>query len=196
MSRIRVTGGSLKGRGIEIEGNNEARYTPSKVREAIFDIIGDVEGKAVLDLFAGSGSFTIEALSRGAGAATSVERDSGRWALIRRNLDALSLLPLAEALRMEVRQAIPFLYKKGRNYDIIFMDPPYDKGYVKATMSLFGKVVLHNADTLFVVEHSKRETIDAPESGGKGPLLTKRYGDTCISIFTLHTSLKGVTDET
>ena len=196
MSRIRVTGGSLKGRSIGIDEHGDARYTPSKVREAIFNMIGDMEGKRVLDLFAGSGSFTIEALSRGAADAASVERDRERWALIRRNLEALSLLPRADVLRMDVRRAIPFLYKKGRSYDIIFMDPPYDKGYVKATMSLFGNGVLHDEDTLFVVEHSKRETIDAPWSGGKEHVVTKRYGDTCISIFTLHTSNKGVTDET
>lgn len=129
-------------------------------------MIGNVEGRRVLDLFAGSGAFTIEALSRGAASGTCVERDREMCALIRRNLETLSLLPLAEVLAMEVGRAIPFLDKKGLKYDIIFMDPPYDKGFVKATASLFGRFTPYDGDTVFVVEHSKRETLGAPELGG------------------------------
>ena len=66
MNKIRITGGNLKGRTIDVAEGKDARYTSSKVREALFNIIGDVEGKNILDLFAGAGSFSIEALSRGA----------------------------------------------------------------------------------------------------------------------------------
>ena len=99
---------------------------------------------------------------------------------------------------MEACYAVPFLYKKAYNYDIIFMDPPYEKGYVKETISLFQNDVMCNKERLFVVEHSKREIFDAPASEGWGTIATKRYGDTWISLYTLCSSIpfKGDTDET
>jgi len=189
----------LKGRSIGILEGREARYTPSKVREAIFDIVESVEGKRVLDLFAGSGSFTIEALSRGAASATCVERDREMCALIRRNLESLSLAGLCNVLPMEVKRAVPFLYKKAFTYDIIFMDPPYDKGYVEATTSLLRNDVIYGTDTLLVIEHSKREVMNAPDSGGRERMLTKRYGDTCVTMLNcsaiLPITTKGVPNE-
>jgi 16S rRNA (guanine966-N2)-methyltransferase len=183
MRRIKVTGGDLRSRSIEILEHTEARYTPSKVREAIFNIIGSVEGKRVLDLFAGSGSFAIEALSRGARGAALVEKNPEMCALIRRNLDSLSLLSSAEILNMEVGRALPFLYKSGVKYDIIFMDPPYNKGHVKETAALFRVNELVSPDGFFVIEHSKKELYDGPESwGGKGAF-TRRYGNTCLTIY-------------
>jgi 16S rRNA (guanine966-N2)-methyltransferase len=186
MKKIKVTGGALRSRSIEILEHTEARYTPSKVREAIFNIIGDVEGKKVLDLFAGSGSFAIEALSRGARAATLVERDPEMYALIRKNLDTLSLLPSTEILNMEVSRAIPFLYKKGIKYDIIFMDPPYDKGCVNETASLLRNNEVFGRGALFIIEHSKRELCDDPELWGEESPPTRRYGDTCLTIYEPH----------
>ena len=75
MSGVRITGGRFKGRSIAITRGGPARFTSGKVREAIFDILGPVEGFCVLDLFAGTGSFTVEALSRGAASVTAVEQD-------------------------------------------------------------------------------------------------------------------------
>ncbi len=74
-STLRITGGFLKGRKIVLLEKSGVRYTSAKVREAIFNILGNVKEKRVLDLFAGSGSFSIEALSRNAASVTSVEID-------------------------------------------------------------------------------------------------------------------------
>jgi 16S rRNA (guanine966-N2)-methyltransferase len=185
MKSIKITGGRFKGRDIGVDGRLGARFTPSKVREAIFNIVGDVEGKRVLDLFAGSGSFAIEALSRGALSATCMEREKEMTLLIGRNLRALSLEPVCDVFNMEVRHGIPFLYKKGYKYDIIFMDPPYEKGYVNDTLSLFRNDVIYPENGLFIIEHSKREPFEAPESGGWETVAMKRYGDTCVTMFKL-----------
>ena len=182
VKKIRVTAGRFRSRTIEILENKVARYTPSRVREAIFNIIGDVEGKTVLDLFAGSGLFSIEAMSRGAASATLVEQDREMYALIQRNLESLSLLSSSEVLHMEVRLALPFLYKKHAKYDIIFLDPPYDKGYVSETTALLRDNQVYGPNSLFVAEHSKRELCGSSESAGeKGPF-TRRYGNTCVTI--------------
>ena len=184
MNKIRVTGGNLRGRTICLSESTDARYTSSKVREALFNVIGDVSGKNVLDLFAGAGSFSIEALSRGAVSATSVENDPGRANLLRGNLEALSLNSYCQVLDMDVRYAVPFLNGKGALYDIIFMDPPYEKGYLTETMLLLEKHIIDNREALIITEYSKREAIAFSDFPSFCPIKTKKYGDTSITILT------------
>jgi 16S rRNA (guanine966-N2)-methyltransferase len=184
MNKIRITGGKLKGKTIDVAEGNDARYTSSKVREALFNIIGNVEGKDVLDLFAGAGSFSIEALSRGAASATSVEKDQRRANYLRNNLETLSLNSYCQVLDMDVRYAVPFLCSKGALYDIIFMDPPYEKGYLTETMLLLEEHVVYDRETLIIMEYSKREASAFPDFPSFRPIKTKTYGDTSITILT------------
>jgi 16S rRNA (guanine966-N2)-methyltransferase len=184
MNKIRITGGNLKGQTIGVAQGRDARYTSSKVREALFNIIGNMEGKNVLDLFAGAGSFSIEALSRGAASAMSVEKDPGRANLLRDNLKTLSLNSYCQVLDMDVRYAVPFLCSKGALYDIIFMDPPYEKSFLTETMLLLEKHVVYNRETLIIMEYSKREAIAFSDFPSFSPVRTKRYSDTSITILT------------
>jgi len=184
MNKIRITGGRFRGRTISLSESGDARYTLSKVREALFNIIGDVEGKSILDLFAGAGSFSIEALSRGAASAMSVENDHGRANLLRSNLEALSLNSYCQVLDMDVRYAVPFLNSKGVLYDIVFMDPPYERGYLTETMLLLEKHIIYNRDALIIMEYSKREIIAFSDFPSFRSMKTKRYGDTSITILT------------
>jgi 16S rRNA (guanine(966)-N(2))-methyltransferase RsmD len=182
---IRITGGSLKGKTITPPEGFDARYTSSKVREALFNIIGDVGGKDVLDLFAGSGSFSLEALSRGASSATCVESDKRRADLLQRTLQTLLLNKYCQVLGMDVRYAIPFLCSRGALYDIIFMDPPYEKGYLTETMLLLEKHAIYKREATVIMEYSKRETIVFSDFQELGRVKTKRYGDTNITIITI-----------
>jgi 16S rRNA (guanine966-N2)-methyltransferase len=183
MDKLRITGGCLKGRNIALLKDGNARYTSSKVREAIFNIIGDVGGCKILDLFSGSGSFTIEALSRGSAFVTSVEKDGDMAAVLQKNLSDLSIDKDCLVLNMDIIYAIPFLYKKGYNYDIIFMDPPYKKGHIEETMLLLKNNIVYNKDTIFIVEYSKREEIGLTFWSSLQEITTRGYGDTKISIF-------------
>jgi len=184
MNKIRITGGDLKGRTIDVAEGKDARYTSSKARESLFNIIGDVEGKKVLDLFAGAGSFSFEALSRGAASATAVESDPERVNLLRNNLETLSLNSYCQVLDMDVRYAVPFICSKGALYDIIFMDPPYEKGYLTETMLLLEKYAIYNRETVIIMEYSKREVIAFSDFPLFCPVKMKRYGDTSITILT------------
>ncbi len=83
MAGIRITGGTHKGRRIGISRDGRTRYTSAKVRQAVFNLVGDVAGLDVLDLFAGAGSFTLEALSRGAASVTAVEKEPRTASLLR-----------------------------------------------------------------------------------------------------------------
>jgi len=182
-STLRITGGFLKGRSIILLEKSGVRYTSAKVREAIFNILGDMEGKKVLDLFAGSGSFTIEALSRGASSATSVEIDREMAKILERNLTSLDLKNSCHVLAMDVVYAVPFLAKKAISYDIIFMDPPYEKGHVGEAMKLLTTNKIYHDDTFIVIEHSKREIPVFSDLKGWHQVNSKGYGDTLITLF-------------
>jgi len=183
MDKLRITGGYLKGRNIALLKNGTARYTSSKVREAIFNLTGDIKGCKILDLFAGSGSFTVEAVSRGAVSATSVEKDGDMAAVLQKNLSNLSIDKDCLVLNMDVIYAIPFLCKKGYSYDIVFMDPPYIKGLITETMMLLKNNILYDNDTIFILEYSKKEKIDLTFWSVLEEITTRGYGDTNISIF-------------
>ena len=163
--------------------DSAARYTSGKAREAIFNLVGDIKGRRILDLFAGSGSFTIEAMSRGAASSTCVEKDRRMSANLKHNLSSLSLDKNCLVLNMDVRYAVPFLYKSAHNYDIIFMDPPYERGLIELTMMLLKTNAVYDGDTVFIAESSKRERADLTFSHQWQEITTKLYGDTAVSLF-------------
>ncbi len=123
---MRVTGGIFKGRLLKTTPGMAARPTTDKVRQSIFNILmNDIEDKTVLDIFAGSGSLGIEAISRGAQSAVFVEIAHQQSAAIRFNLKSLDLRE--ELIEADYLKAARQLALEGRRFDIIFADPPYDK---------------------------------------------------------------------
>lgn len=150
------------------------RPTADRVREALFSILGDVSGAVVLDLYAGSGALGIEALSRGAAAATFVDRDERAIAAVRANLEAFGAV--ARVVRSD---AIAFLGRhEGAMYDLVFADPPYDSAPELGTglSELLPEVVAE--DAVIVTESDKRSPLELTL-----PLADERtYGDTRIAI--------------
>jgi 16S rRNA (guanine966-N2)-methyltransferase len=178
---IRITGGIYKGRTIALAKDERTRYTSGKVREAIFNFVGEVTEQSVLDLYAGAGSFTCEALSRGAASVTSVEKNANTAAQLKNNLRSLSLYKRCLVLNMDVRYAVPMLARQRKMFDLIFVDPPYEMGYIASTADLLMKNRIYHPDSIIVFEHSKREEFqDLPEAGHK--MKTRRYGDTVLTI--------------
>ena len=116
---MRIVAGELGGRRLLAPRGEEVRPTTDRVREALFSILGDVSGLAVLDLFAGTGALALEALSRGAAAATLVDVDVEPAAA---NVAALGVGERCEVVRGD---AIRFLRRDGGRYDLVFCDPPY-----------------------------------------------------------------------
>ena len=168
---MRVVAGTLKGR--RLRAPSSARPTADRVREALFSILGDVTGARVLDLFAGSGALGIEALSRGAGAATFVERDARAAALVRRNLDSLDL-----AGAVVRRDALSFLRSADGPYDLVLIDPPYDSAsrLAEPLSELLPRLL--SEDARIVTESDKRTPLLLPF-----PLARERlYGDTRIAV--------------
>jgi 16S rRNA (guanine966-N2)-methyltransferase len=152
------------------------RPTGDRVREALFSILGPIEGARVLDLFAGSGALAIEALSRGAGEATLVDSSAAAITAIRRNLETVKLAG-------EVRRARALGYLEraraaARQYDLVFLDPPYRQTSSLGPL-LSSAVASVLAPAARVVTESDRR---APLELDLPLLDERRYGDTLIRI--------------
>ena len=119
---VRIIAGSKRGAGIAAPKGLATRPTGDRVREAAFNLIGPVDGAAVLDLFAGSGAMGLEALSRGAASATFVESDRAACRTISQNLEKLGLT----GARVVCGDAVWALRQEPRTYDLVLVDPPYE----------------------------------------------------------------------
>ncbi len=127
MSRIRITGGVWRSRLLSVAAIRGLRPTPDRVRETLFNWLGqNLSGLNCLDLFAGSGVLGFEAASRGANLVTLVEQDQRTFAALRHNADALGAVRL-ELVRAD---ALEFLSRPPRRYDVVFLDPPYGCGWL------------------------------------------------------------------
>ena len=174
---MRVVAGRLGGRRLSAPPGRSTRPTSDRVREAVFSILGPLDGARVLDLYAGSGALGIEALSRGAAAAVFVERDSRTAAVLRNNLTALGLD--AELRRADVLAALREARERGETYDLVLCDPPYRLA-PELGRSLGEALAPVLAPRARVVTESDRRT---PLDLHLLPLTDeRRYGDTLIRI--------------
>jgi 16S rRNA (guanine(966)-N(2))-methyltransferase RsmD len=177
---MRLTGGFDRGRRLIVPRGARTRPTASKVREAIFNILGPPAGP-VLDLYAGTGALGLEALSRGAPAAVFVERDGTALSVLRRNLREVGVEERATIIGADVRTALRRLGSGDMRFSWVFLDPPY----LRETEGVLGE--LGGADLLtecavVIVEHDRRHR--PPDSVGCLFLTdTRQYGDTELSFY-------------
>ncbi len=168
--------GTLGGRTLVAPRGRDTRPTSDRVREAVFSILGTLEGLRVLDLFAGSGALAIEALSRGAADATLVDVSPAAVAAIRRNLRALGLD--AEVHRTRVDSFLERARAGGRQYDLVFLDPPYRQATAFGQELSEALAVVLAADGRVVTESDRRSPLELELPR----LAERRYGDTLIRI--------------
>jgi 16S rRNA (guanine966-N2)-methyltransferase len=180
---VRVVAGRLGGRRLRAPRGRDTRPTSDRVREALFSILGPLDGLRVLDLFAGSGALGIEALSRGAATATLVDRDARAVEVIRANLASLELGPeQARVVHGPARAAIRDASSRGDAYDLVLLDPPYrDAPALGRELSQALPAVLAR-DARVVAESDRRTPLEL----GLPVVGERRYGDTLIRIHTLH----------
>jgi 16S rRNA (guanine966-N2)-methyltransferase len=184
---MRVIAGTHRGRRIASPPGTTTRPTSDRVREALFSRIEAVYGPfaedaAALDLFAGSGALGIEALSRGLGHVTFIERERASLAVLRANLDSLALadrstvLP-GDAFRMTQRATLP-----GGPFALLFVDPPYriDESEVRQSIERLASHGSLAEGAIIVWEHSSSAVVEWPT--GFEDLGARRYGDTTVSM--------------
>ncbi|UCF78895.1 MAG: 16S rRNA (guanine(966)-N(2))-methyltransferase RsmD [Candidatus Eiseniibacteriota bacterium] len=182
---MRITAGALRGRRLVSCRGRATRPTSSKVREAIFNLLGvHIEGARVLDLFAGSGALGIEALSRGACSALFVDSSALARRTIKKNLSALELPSRGRVLGGGTKSVLGSLSRKGERFDIVFVDPPYGGGMAEETLEAVSAGGLLTGGGVVVVECGKRESLG--KKYGALRLRTSRlYGDTRILLFEI-----------
>ncbi len=150
MSRIRITGGVCRSRLIEVAAVPGLRPTPDRVRETLFNWLGqDLSGLACLDLFAGSGILGLEAASRGADSVTLIEQDRVASKLLIKNANALAL----KGVEIKCCDALKFATFPDRRYDVIFIDPPYRMGWMERIASLLAGLSADDARIYVEAEH-------------------------------------------
>lgn len=177
---MRITAGAYKGR--KLEHPKGIRPTQEKVRKAVFDILGDVSGLSLLELYAGSGAVGFEAASRGVKELVLVEYNRECLAAIRKNIESLKAR-FCDFYPREADEAVRALEKAGRRFDIVFMDPPYYGGLAKKTLQNLGACDILAPNGWVVVQHFKKDEL--PEAEGD-LILCKRskYGDTLLSFYS------------
>ena len=173
---MRVVAGAYRGRSLRAPRGEQTRPTSDRVREALFSILASVEGAEVLDLFAGSGALGIEALSRGAARATFVDSAAAAVAAIRHNLQQLGLQ--ADVLRMPALRALSCTPVTERQYDLVFLDPPYRLASSLAPELSTALPPVLAPRARVVVESDRR----APLALDLPLLRERQYGDTLIRI--------------
>lgn len=182
---LRILGGAFKGRILKSPNEKTTRPTQGVLRAAVFNICqAEIENATFLDLFAGSGSMGLEALSRGAKSATFVEKDKKAAACIR---DNVSLLHMQEKSHIFSLDAKTVLNKMTEPFDIIYIDPPYDTN-VKELLEI---ILERNLLTSLLFLEERQKTHIQFESSFLTLYDRRRYGIALLSIFKKHASVKG-----
>ena len=177
---MRVITGIARGMKIETLSGNDVRPTTDKVNEALFSILQfDIEGRRVLDLFAGSGQLGIEALSRGAAQAVFVDASRESVELVKRNLQHTKLDKQARVVSSD---AIAFLQGKHEPFDIALLDPPYRKDLIEQALPLMARVMKPTG--LIVCEHPTDEPLP-DEAGPFRRLRDYRYGRIVLTLYRI-----------
>ncbi len=180
---MRVIGGSAKGRRLATLRTRALRPTPDRVREALFNILGDrISDARMLDLFAGSGAVGLEALSRGASAVVFVEAHEPACRLIEKNLLLCGLDERATVWRTDALQALRLLKAEGARFDLIFLDPPYQGPLVEEALGELGDGVLLAPEAQVVAEHFFKRTLPR-QFGRLSCTRVARFGDVALSFY-------------
>ena len=175
---MRVITGIARGKNLKTLEGNDVRPTSQKVKEAVFSAIQfDIEGRRVLDLFAGSGQLGIEALSRGAESAVFVDNSNASIKIIKQNIENVGLEDKAKVYTADYSS---FAAMCRDTFDIVFLDPPYQKGMLLPAL----KSVLPLMSDYGIIICEYPPEVEMPEDiGGFGIAKTYRYGKINVSVY-------------
>lgn len=181
---MRITGGRAKGRALASPKGLNIRPSSDRVREAVFSVIGqDLSDLRALDLFAGTGSLGLEALSRGAQYALFVDRSTNSINLIKKNLRLCGFFDSGNVLKADLGKGIPTRHALLMGcFDLVFIDPPYKSEYTRIILGDLSKREILSLGARVIAESSKTEF--PAESFGKLQIISDRsYGDTKVTMY-------------
>ena len=177
---MRIIAGEKRSRKIDAPEGQDTRPTADRIKEALFSMLqARIPGARVLDLYAGSGALSLEALSRGASFAVLVDVSFKAGKVIKKNIETLSYQQKTRFIQAEDSRAITMLEGENEKFDLIFLDPPYRMDTKKTCERLVKKLL--QDDGMIVCEHDKTTPPDVPE--GLQLFNRREYGITGLSFF-------------
>lgn len=178
---MRILGGKFKGKNIIVPSG--IRPVSLRVKKSCFDILkGEIQGKRVLDLFGGSGSLGIEALSQGAKEAIFLDSDRHCVTVIRNNLTFLGLNPQQKVILKDSASGINDFYTYKEKFDIIFLDPPYHSSLLTKTLQLLEEYDIV-APSGYIVTFCYTKGSFVQTRRGFSLIVEKKYGQTLFLIY-------------
>ena len=187
---LRITGGRFRGRKLAPLAGRDVRPSPSRLRQAVFDILHEVEDLRVLDLFCGAGTFGFEALSRGATSVTFVDRSPRSLSIVRRNADLLGATESVRLLHADALKPSPrVLEALAEPFDLAYLDPPFamfgvpeDRRALANLLERIASADVGPAPGRIGIEHpSRKDPPDAPT--GFEAAEPRRFGDCAVTLF-------------
>lgn len=179
---LRIIGGELKGKKLYTIPGTLIRPTSDRLRESIFNILSNLVKKAVvLDLFAGTGALGIETLSRGAESAVFIDDSKAALSVVERNIQSCAVDNRSQIIKWNIVKNLNRIKAVDSKFNLVFMDPPYNKGLIKPTL-----INLHDSgslgrDACIIVEHTPFEPV--PGACKQFELTDQRkYGKKLISF--------------
>ncbi len=181
---MRVIAGKFKGKKLTSAPGLSTRPTADRVREAIFSICAaKIEGAVVLDLFAGTGAFGIEALSRGAAAAGFIDISAAAIQVIQKNISGCRMENRCRLIRWDIVKNLNCIRLAEPRFNLVFMDPPYNKNAVAFALKNLKRSDALEKDAILIIEHTFLE----PIPGDLDCFVTfdqRKYGKTLVSFLT------------
>ena len=179
---MKIIAGRLRGRKLKTPKGLTTRPVLARVREALFNVLGNIEGARVLDLYAGTGAVGIEALSRGARSLVAVDIGYKQCRVIRENLSNIGMD--AVVIRSSVKAALEKLPNNRSVFDFIFADPPYERGMAQKTVvSVFNKELLSDSGVMALTVHRNEELLS--EEDNYAMIFDRSYGETRLVIYKM-----------
>ena len=179
MTTLRITAGTLRGRRIPVP-KGEVRPTSERARQGYFNIVSDrIDGSRFLDLFAGSGIFSFEAISRGASSALAVDQSRANTIAVSRVAETLQVA--IEVVNSDVIRALDRF--NGRSFDLVYADPPYDYASYDALLEALDRGPLAD-DSIVAIEHRRRSDPFTTTTQRLTPWRRAEYGEVWITFFS------------
>ncbi|QFT88752.1 Ribosomal RNA small subunit methyltransferase D [Bacillus sp. THAF10] len=188
---MRVVSGKWKGRQLKAVPGMNTRPTTDKVKEAVFNIIGPYfDGGVALDLFGGSGSLGIEAVSRGIEKVIFVDKDGKAIQTIKQNVASFEMENQVEIYRNDAKRALNALKKRDIQFDLILLDPPYKKHHLEELLHIIHDCKLLAPSGIIMAEHSN-EVVLQDNMDELTRVRQENYGLTVISVYRYGSENKG-----
>ena len=155
------------------------------MRETLFNLLGLLQNKTFLDLFAGSGSVGLEAASRGAQSVFFVEKNKHLVEVIKKNIQTCCLDKNCRIIAGDIESGLRDLFRKKYEFDIIFADPPYNRELVRKTLKLLSKHNVLRKNGIIIIQHSIKEKFSEPADDNIYQTDQRKYGDNALTFLKM-----------